>query len=285
MKIGAEIIEQVWERLRPYELPELREMPPERILVINGSYDHVEKILHNAQIPHTKMNRFPNRKDLNQGGKYKDCEVLFVNCDDCYHDYIDEIQEKGLTRENKKGLIEFVENGGRMITTDWAQKVVRMLFKNMTANEGRLPESVVNIEFPSYIGENLLGINYQNARPKWWIEESSDTIKPKKNSGIIELITSNELRKEHGSKYIAIGFRKGKGEVFHFVSHLVAQKFRHDSSRDRENLQSFLDQTRTEIKDKSKTKYVTFGGIETTYTLMNTVLELSRKSPLLVKKK
>lgn len=280
MGIGTEIIEQVWERLRPYELPELREMPPERIIVVRGSYDSVEKILSNAKIPHTRVDAFPKRKEFGQGGKYQDCKVMFVNCDENYHD---STEYKGLTRENKKGLIEFIENGGRMITTDWAQKVVNCLFHNLYARKGNLPECVVSIQFPSYIGKNLLGINYEDAKPKWWIEGSSDAIKPKKNSRIVKLITSDELEKEYGSKYIAIGFKKGKGEVFHFVSHLVAQKFRHDSSRDRQNLQAFLDQTKTKIKNTGRTKHVTFGGIETTYTLMNTVLELIRKNPILRK--
>ena len=49
MGIGAEIIEQVWDRLKPYELPSLRSMPAERVVVVKGDYDHVEKILKNAK--------------------------------------------------------------------------------------------------------------------------------------------------------------------------------------------------------------------------------------------
>jgi len=282
--LGAEIIEQVWDRLRPYELPELREMPARRILVVGGSYDNIEKILANAKIPHTKISKFPKKKDLEQGGKYKDSEIMFVNCDESYHD--DNVPyEKGLDSNNKNNIIDFVERGGRMITTDWAQKVIGYLFKNITSKEDALPESVVKIQFPSYIGKNLLGINYENANPKWWIEGSSDIIAPKRNSGITSLITSNELQRDHGSKYLAIGFKHGKGEVFHFVSHLIAQKFRHDNKRDSQNLEQFLSQTNTKVKKANKNKYVTFGGIETTYTLMNTVLELTRTTPILPTKK
>jgi len=277
MGIGAEIIEQVWERLMPYELPRLREMPSERIVVIRGSYDNVEQILRNAKIPHLTTSVFPKSKEIEQGGRYQDCRIMFVNCDEHYHD---SLENKGLTSANKPSIVDFVNQGGRLITTDWAQKVVGYLFGNLTARTGVLPESVVEINFPSQIGQDLLGINYTNARPKWWIECSSDAITPKKGCGIVELITSNELKKQQGSKYIAVGFKQGGGEAFHFVSHLVAQKFRDDNARDNQNLQAFLDQTGTKLKGK-KGKYVSFGGIETTYTLMNTVLELVRKDPIL----
>jgi hypothetical protein len=278
MEIGAEIIEQLWEKLMPYELPNLRSMPAERIVVIRGSYDHVEEILKNAKIPHSTTNVFPTARDLTQGGKYQGNRILFVNCDNHYHE---SIGYRGLSRTNKPALVDFVNQGGRMITTDWAQKVVSYLFGKISAKQGVLPEKVVEINFPNNVGKNLLGINYTDAKPKWWIEYSSDAITPKKDSGIVELITSDELQKQDRTKYIAIGFKQGQGEVFHFVSHLVAQKFRHDGARDNQNLQAFLDQTGTKLKKSSITKYVSFGGIETTYTLMNTVLELIRENPIL----
>ena len=286
MSLGTQIIEQVWQRLRPYELPKLREMPAERIAVVRGSYDHVEKILKNASIPHTAISSFPKKGELQQGGKYQDCKVLFVNCDSEYHDKTsDGFEDKGLTKNNKSSIIDFVESGGRIITTDWAQEVVKYLFGKISSKQDVIPEKVVEVKFPSYIGKNLLGINYANAQPKWWIEASSDTIKPLANSGIVELITSNELQKAHSSKYIAIGFKQGQGEAFHFVSHLIAQKFKNSTARDKQGLQTFLDQTQTKISGSENMANVTLGGIETTYTLMNTVLELIREKPILEAKK
>jgi hypothetical protein len=171
-----------------------------------------------------------------------------------------------------------------MITTDWAQAVLRYLFKGkITAEEDAIMESVVNVQFPTAIGRNLLGINYEGAKPKWWIEDSSDKIHSR-GKGIVELISSDELRRNHGSKYIAIGFQQGKGEVFHFVSHLIAQKFEEREERDSQNLDKFLELTNTVVTEKSRKKageYSSLGGIETTYTLMNTVLELVREKPIL----
>lgn len=120
MNVGAEIIEQVWNRLKPYELPSLRAMPSSRILVIRGSYDHVEKILSNAKIPHVRTDLFPKKDDFGQGGKYSDCRVIFVNCDSSYHDGIEGLNSKGLSGENKSTLVSFVQSGGRIVTTDWA---------------------------------------------------------------------------------------------------------------------------------------------------------------------
>lgn len=158
------------------------------------------------------------------------------------------------------------------------------LFRRLNAREDSIDGKVVQVNFPSSIGKDLLGINYQNAKPKWWIEGSSDAITPKRNSGVINLITSSELKRTDGSKYIAVGFREGEGEVFHFVSHLIAQKIRKDDARDKQNAQAFLQQTNTKLSG-GKTKNISFAGIETTYTLMNTVLELIRKNPILGGKK
>jgi hypothetical protein len=281
MGIGNEIIEQVWERLRPYELPKLRSLPADRITVVKGSYDHIEQILKNAKIPHTTVNSFPY--NAKQQDYFKNCKILFVNCDSSYHNGTGGLEEKGITSENKTFLTEFVDNRGRMITTDWAQAVVRYLFDNkITVETSYLPESVVKVKFPTKIGQELLGINYEGAQPKWWIESSSDRVTPCDNSGIIELITSDELRSK-SDKPISLGFKYGNGEVFHFVSHLIAQKFEPRDSRDAKSLENFLDLTNTRVKEGTATKCISLGGIETTYTLMNTVLELAREGSILDK--
>ena len=88
MRVGKDIVEQVWERTKPNELARLKEGPRERILVIKGSYDHIEKILSDAKIPHTKLDGFPNEKDFLQGEMYQHSKVIFVNCDSNYHGYL-----------------------------------------------------------------------------------------------------------------------------------------------------------------------------------------------------
>ena len=179
MGIGAEIIEQVWERIRPYELPALREMPSERILVIRGSYDHIEKILDNAKVPYALLNEFPNKEDIYQGGRFHHSNVIFVNCDANYHG---NLGEKNLTRDNKKAMQEFVARGGRMVTTDWAQSVVRYLFGKIRAKENITEDEVVKVKFSSDVGRKLSGIVYGNAKPNWWLEGSSDMIRYSQDS-------------------------------------------------------------------------------------------------------
>jgi len=276
MGVSRDMIEQVWEKIRPEELPKLRQAPKERIVVIKGSYDGVEKILGNAQIPYVLVGEFPKVGDLSQGGKYRACRAMFVNCDASYHNGV--LEDKGLTRANKGEITDFVENGGRLITTDWAQVVVKYLFGKISATKGALPEETIQVEFPNEIARKLAGIRYGNVTPRWWIEGSSDKISFKADSGVVELITSEELKKEHGSRYIAVGFQQGKGEVFHFVSHLVAQKIGKYGKDDRNSLQTMVDATGVAIKDS---KNLGLGQIATSYTLMNTVLELCRDTNIL----
>jgi hypothetical protein len=281
LRLGSQLIEQVWERMNPNELPKMRQYPEDRILVVRGSYDHIEKILNEAKVPYTGIKNFPDKEDLQQGGKYSKSRVMFVNCDGCYHGAF---EGKNLSGKNKSALINFVSQGGRMITTDWAQAVVKYLFGKIWAKEDVTGDEVVKCKFSSDLAAKLSGITYGNAKPNWWLEESSDIIHYRSNSGIVELVESEELEKKYGSKHIAIGFQYGEGEVFHFVSHLIAQKLANYDKRDRECLSSFLDATKTKLRDADKSR-LTFGEIQTTYTLMNTVLELCRDNKILTELK
>lgn len=280
IRLGSQLIEQVWERSKPNELAKLRESPKDRILVIKGSYDSIEKILSNAKVPYTSLNEFPDKEDFYQGGKYRKSSVMFVNCDECYHG---DLESKNLTGDNKRSLIDFVANGGRMVTTDWAQRVVRYLFGKISAREEVTEDDeecdgngdVVKVKFSSDLAKKLSGVTYGNATPNWWLETSSDMVHYRADSGVVGLVESEQLKRKYGSKNIAVGFPYGKGEVFHFVSHLIAQKLKNYDKRDRECLRTFLDITKTSLKDSDSKSKLTFGEIETTYTLMYTVLELA----------
>ncbi|MEI6731087.1 MAG: hypothetical protein WCK90_00250 [archaeon] len=281
LKLGNELVEQVWQKMNPNELPRLRQGPRERVVVIDGSYDHIEKILDEAKVPYTKLNKFPNKEDLSQGGRYFNSKVIFANCDASYHQGLG---AKNVTSENRSALRHFIENGGRMVTTDWAQTVVRYLFGAIQAKEGVTADEVVKVKFTSSLAAKISGITYGNAKPNWWLESSSDIIRFDKESPIISLVESEELEKKYGSKYIAVGLPHENGEVFHFVSHLIAQRLKNYSKGDRECLRTFLDLTGTSMKDCDGSK-LTFGEIETTYTLMYTVLELCRDGNILKKLK
>ncbi len=277
MRLGSELIESVWERMRPKEFAKLREGKKENIVVIDGSYDSLEEILSSAKIPHIKIDAFPDKKELIQGGKYQNTNVIFVNCDNAYHDNLD---EKNLTRENKHALIEYVERGGRLVTTDWAASVVKYLFGKISIKRNVTGDEVVKVNFANEIARELSGIIYGNATPNWWLEGSSDMVSYRADSGIINLVESEQMKKKYGSKNISLGFKYGGGEVFHFVSHLKAQRIENYDARDRQSLGTFLDDVYVPIKGAKKSK-ITFGEIETTYTLMNTVLELCRNANIL----
>jgi hypothetical protein len=280
LKVGQDIVEQVWERLKPEEMPKLRKAPKDRILVVKGSYDSIEQILKQAKIPYTGLDSFPEKDDLVQGGKYAHAKIMFVNCDENYHDGVSGLGDKGLDKSNKKSITDFVNQGGRLITTDWAAAVVKYLFGKISINEDKMEESIFEMKFASQEARDMSGIIYGNVHPKWWIEGSSDTVYFKKDTGVQDLIISPEMKKKYGSDHICVGFKQGEGEVFHFVSHLIAQKTTNYSPKDRQYLSAFEEETQTKVK---VAKGLSFGGIETTYTLMHTVLELCRDDKILVK--
>jgi hypothetical protein len=278
LQVGQDIVEQVWERLKPEELPKLRQAPKDRILVVKGAYDSIEQILTQAQIPYTELPQFPNTGDLVQGGQYAHCKVMFVNCDSNYHRGESGLATKGLNSENKKDITDFVNSGGRLITTDWAAAVVDYLFGNISVKQNAMSEEIVEVKFKTQEARQMSGIIYGNVHPKWWIERSSDTISYQENANVQDLIVSPEMQTKYGSDHICVAFKQGTGEVFHFVSHLIAQKTSNYSSKDRQYLSTFEEETQTKVKSGDE---ISFGGIETIYTLMHTVLELCRDEKIL----
>jgi len=281
MALSTKIIENVWEKLKPDELRKIRRGSKKRILVVRGSYDTIEDILKEAKVPHTLLEEFPDKEDLRQRGKYCTSKVMFVNCDETYHDdYDGDFEAKNLGSHNRQALRNFVSQGGRLITTDWAQGVVRYLFGKIQADEDVTGDELVRVNFANDIAREMSGIFYGNASPNWWLEGSSDLISYRKNSGVVSLVESDDLEERYGSRSIAVGFPYKQGEVFHFVSHLIAQKVKNYEDKEKACLATFLDKGKFGLRELKNAR-LKFGPIETAYTLMNTVLELSRNGNIL----
>src|SRR5512140_2661400 len=100
-KTSMKVFEQVSIKTNPGLLEQLRQIEPTDIVVVKGTYDHIQKLLDTMQVPYQLIS--PSDIPSHNGGR-----VMFANC----HTY-----SGGKIPSAAK---EFVDDGGRLVTTDWA---------------------------------------------------------------------------------------------------------------------------------------------------------------------
>ncbi len=253
----GKIFEQVSIRNSPGLVQQLKALEPGEIVVVRGTYDHVETLLDTTKIPYTLIE--PSAIKTNNGGR-----VLLVNC-------------ATYTSAPKTSIEEFVNQGGRLVTTDWALGLVSKVFPKKLTQVGKTTDDVVEVQCGTDLARRLMGLNYAQCHPKWWLEGSSDVYDL--GQGVTPLITSEELQEKYGKPYIAAGFTHGKGEVIHFISHLELQRTRLSTKQDKEGLEVFL--KKMQASKTADMEDATVAELEAAYSTLNTVAYLCAKTPLL----
>jgi len=258
---SGKIFEQVSRLYRPGMLEELRSIGPGEIVVVTGTYDHVEKLLDTLKVPYAVIDR--GSIATHNGGR-----VMLVNC---------AAYDGSLPAGLKDSVKGFVADGGRLVTTDWSQGLVTNVFPGRLSKVKNTVDDVVEIQCPSEIGRRFIGMNYAQCRPKWWLETSSHVYSI--GDGVVPIITSDEMKDRYGQPYVVVGFKEGKGEVLHFISHLELQRTRLKSKEDKGSLDEFLAKMnvdKTPDMDDAKV-----AELEAAYSTLNTVANLCLRSPVL----
>ncbi|MBI2265526.1 MAG: SH3 domain-containing protein [Armatimonadetes bacterium] len=207
------------------DLKALEKIKSSDILVVPGSYDHVQDVLKAAQIPHTivrpeELSRIP--LDPKQ--------MLMINCPG------NGIDEKGIAR-----IKAFVSEGGFLFTTDWALKhVLERAFPGIVQyNNHPTSDDVVRVEVKEK--DNLLRfVMTEKSEPLWWLEGSSYPIRILDPKRVKVLITSKEMKSKYGEDPIAILFHYGDGRVFHLTSHFYLQRSELRSQRQKKDATSYV---------------------------------------------
>ena len=252
---SMKVFEQVSVRRNPNLLEELKSIQPGEITVVQGTYDHIEKILDVLKVPY-EMSGTLSAKDGTR--------VLLVNCksyDGCHAN---------------EGMRHFVEEGGRLVTTDWALRVVTTNFPETLHKTAETNNDVVEIRCTG-LGAKLIGMHYTQCHPKWWLEGSSHVYSA--SDAVLPLITSEELQEKYGQPYIAVGFPHGKGEVLHFISHIELQRTHQRTDADRKGLEEFL--SKMEASKTEDMEWANVAELEAAYSSLNTLAHLCAKSPVL----
>lgn len=256
---SGKIFEQVSMKANPGLIEMLKAVTPSDILVVRGQYDHIEKLLDTLHVPYTMINREEIEKQ--NGGR-----VMFVNCMD--YSYGAPV----------KAVQNFVEGGGRLVTTDWAVGLLSKAFPGKLNKTADTIDDVVEVKAENDIARRFMGMNYAQCHPKWWLESGSHIYKA--GEGVTTLFSSEEMKDKYGQSPVAIAFPYGAGEVFHFISHLELQRTKQKTKSDKGTLDDFLkkmDAVKTDDMDAS----LSVAELEAAYSTLNTLANLCAPLPII----
>ncbi|MBI4440620.1 hypothetical protein HY639_00485 [Candidatus Woesearchaeota archaeon] len=257
-KSSAIIFDQVSRLQNPGLYDQIRAVTKRDIVVVKGAHDHVETLLDTLEVPYELIDAGALKK--HNGGK-----VIFVNCSSYNNDV-----SNGM-------LSSFVQEGGRVVSTDWAVGLIERAFPKRLHKVADTTDDVVEIQCNTGLARKLIGLNYAQCHPKWWLEGASHIYDV--GQGVVPIITSKEMESKYGKPYVAVGFTEGKGEVIHFISHLVLQRTHLRTKDDEKGLEDFLAKmgaTKTMDMDDAKV-----AELESAYSTLNTLAHLCVPSPLM----
>jgi len=215
---GAIISKETMARDAPDHHAALEQIEAADIVVVPGSYDHVEWVLTALDMPHTVVS--PAQV---AGLDLRPDQLLVVNCPG-------QIGERAV--EQVSG---FVAAGGSLFTTDWALRhVLEPAFPGVVAyNDRPTADVVVRVEITDHDNPFLKGVIETGDDPQWWLEGSSYPIRILDADRVRVLLRSAELESKWGEAPVAISFGHGEGEVFHMISHYYLQRTETRSRRHR----------------------------------------------------
>jgi len=261
---SGKIFEQVSKLHNPGLLDHLRDGNPRDIVVVSGTYDHVEKLLDTIKVPYTAI-------DSSQIASYNGGRVMLVNCKS-YGDV-----EGPISQKLKDGVASFVKEGGRLVTTDWALGLVQKTFPGKLKKKTETSDDVVEVQAHTDIARRFMGLNYAQCHPKWWLEGSSHIYDI--GQGVVPIITSDEMNEKYGQPYVAVGFAEGKGEVFHFISHMELQRTKLATKEDKGSLDDFL--KKMKVSKTADMEDAKVAELEAAFSSLNTLAHLCSRVPIL----
>lgn len=261
---SGKVFEQVSRLHNPGLLDQIRDGNPKDIVVVQGTYDHVERLLDTIKVPYTQI-------DSNQIASYNGGRVMLVNCCSRYG-----AVESSASKKLKDSVSAFVNGGGRLVTTDWAIGLVEKTFPGKVEKKAKTTDDVVEVQAHTDIARRFLGLNYAQCHPKWWLEGSSDiyTI----GQGVVPIITSDEMKEKYGQPYVAVGFAEGKGEVFHFISHMELQRTKLATKEDKGSLDDFL--KKMKVSKTADMEDAKVAELEAAFSSLNTLAHLCSPVPI-----
>ncbi len=192
------------------------------ILVVQGSFDHIERVLDLLALPYER--RAPWTLAQEGGDNFDAHKIVFWNCSE------NMLPAKRLDQV-ARSLRRFVSKGGYLFTTDWCiATVIEPAFPGYMqtkGRDGRLPEMVLDIQPARHAeGHPLLeGVFLPRTQGQWWLEQASFDVvvaKPDDVTVLMEAPALHDIYKR--SSVIAATFNFGRGRVLHSVGHYFQEQ-------------------------------------------------------------
>lgn len=194
----------------------LNDLDEDDILVVDGSFDHIERVLDALRLKYVK--KAPWELTSARGVDFRDHKIVFWNCGES-------LGRRRMDAIGKK-LKAFVRDGGYLFTTDWGvANVIPYAFPGYirtNGNRAHLPEMVLHIEpAPSARNHPLLeGVFLPGVKGKWWLEQASFDMSVGRKDAVTVLIECPALREQFNrSPAVAATFHFGRGRVLHAMGH------------------------------------------------------------------
>jgi hypothetical protein len=191
----------------------IRGISRDRIVVVRGDFDYIEKVLDLYRVPHTTVD--PVRLVKMPLGRAR------VICINCARKPLPALRERLVAR-----VRHFVNGGGWLATSDWAVDPfitegwaghVRVVEPNR-----RQGDTVIEVQPASRNSSLLEGVFGDRRDARWWLEESSTMFRPDR-SKVKVLVASEELKARFGPRTVAFEFRPGSGRVLHLLGHFYQE--------------------------------------------------------------
>ncbi|CAM4751060.1 unnamed protein product [Rotaria magnacalcarata] len=220
----------------------LENIGDDAVIVVPGTYDHIHQVLTSLKIPFKTV----HQEELLTYALRPADQTVYVNCANSFPAAV------------ARRLRKFVDDGGQLITTDWALKnVLEVAFGEFVRHNGRMTgDEVVGIQVNDPTNPIVAGFlpAAKHVDPQWWLESSSYPIEIVDAQRVRVLIKSNELRQKYNSYAVLITFDCGKGNVIHMISHFYLQRSETRGERHKMSSEQFaMDMNASEgIKAKAK---------------------------------
>jgi hypothetical protein len=208
-RAGARMTRERMAQEAPADAEALAGVEASDVVVVQGTYDHVELVLGALELPHQTV----KPEDLWRLALRPE-QLLVVNCPG-------QVDRRSIVQ-----IREFVAAGGSLFTTDWALRhVVEPAFPGVLSyNERPTADAVVRVEVVDAENRFLQGVMDAGDDPQWWLEGSSYPITILDRDRVKVLLASRQLAEQWGQAPVAVVFPHGEGEVLHMISHYYLQR-------------------------------------------------------------
>lgn len=233
-RAASKVVKKRLETERPQDFAVLQKVEKADVVVVSGSYDHVQTVLASVGVPHVVVDAAHFSK-LTLNAK----QLLILNCGLT-------LDERGIAKVRK-----FVNAGGFLYTTDWAlSDIVQKAFPGYVKSTGRsTANDVVEVQVKQTDSAFLKHLQLAKESPKWWLEGSSEPIRVLNPKKVEVLIASREMKRKYGQEAIAVTFPYGDGRVLHMASHFYMQQNQTRTVAEKKKGEAFLNENSTVSKE------------------------------------